>query len=62
LFSVNVYPGLKLIEEEDSEKEDEARCLKCPSPIIPIISPIPIRLRPSLQAVKDTSEVVSEII
>jgi hypothetical protein len=62
LFFVNVHSGLKLIEEEDSEKEEEARCLKCSSPIIPIISPIPIRLRPGMQIVKETNEMVSEII
>jgi histone-lysine N-methyltransferase MLL3 len=61
-FFVNVYSGLKLIEEEDSEKEEEARCLKRSSPIIPIISPIPIRLRPGMQILKETNEVVSEII
>jgi hypothetical protein len=62
MFFVNVYSGLKLIEEEESEREEEARCLKCSSPVVPIISPIPIRLRPGLQTVKDTSEFVSEII
>ncbi|PNF41242.1 hypothetical protein B7P43_G01489 [Cryptotermes secundus] len=55
------FPGLKLIEEEDSDKEEEAaRCLKRSSPVIPIISPIPIRLRPGMQILKETNEVDKE--
>lgn len=52
--------GLKLIEEEDSEKEEDTRWLKRASPIVPIISPIPIRPRPGMQIVKEMTEVVSE--
>jgi hypothetical protein len=59
-FSVEL--GLKLIEEEDAEKEEDARWLKRASPIVPIISPIPIRLRPGMQIVKELTEVVSETI
>ncbi|XP_021938191.1 uncharacterized protein LOC110838870 isoform X2 [Zootermopsis nevadensis] len=54
------FPGLKLIEEEDSEKEEETRWMKRSSPIIPIISPIPIRLRPGMQMAKEISDVDKE--
>lgn len=37
------YPGLKLIEEESDE---ESEWMKRVSPSIPIVSPIPIRLKP----------------
>ena len=52
--------GLKLIDEDDSEKEDDIRWLRR-SPVIPIISPIPIRLRTGMTLVKDSNEVVSLI-
>lgn len=54
------FPGLKLIEEEDAEKEEDARWLRRASPIVPIISPIPIRPRPGMQIVKEMSEVDKE--
>jgi len=54
------FPGLKLIEEEDAEKEEDARWLKRASPIVPIISPIPIRPRPGMQIVKELAEVDKE--
>ena len=54
--------GLKLIEEEDAEKEEDTRWMKRASPIVPIISPIPIRPRPGMQIVKEMTEVVSETI
>lgn len=38
------FPGLRLIEEESDE---EAEWLKRVSPVIPLISPIPIRLKPT---------------
>lgn len=38
------FPGLRLIEEESDE---EAEWLKRVSPVIPLISPIPIRLKPA---------------
>lgn len=38
------FPGLRLIEEESDE---EADWLKRVSPVIPLISPIPIRLKPA---------------
>ena len=60
LFYVEL--GLRLIEEEDAEKEEDTRWLKRASPIIPIISPIPIRPRPGMQIVKELTEVVSETI
>jgi histone-lysine N-methyltransferase MLL3 len=59
---VYIHLGLKLIEEEDSEKEEETRWMKRSSPIIPIVSPIPIRLRPGMQIAKEMSEVVRENI
>ena len=37
------YPGLKLIDDESDEESD---WLKRISPVIPIVSPIPIRLKP----------------
>jgi hypothetical protein len=60
LFCVQL--GLKLIEEEDGEKEEDSRWLKRASPIVPIITPIPIRPRPCMQIVKELTEVVSETI
>jgi hypothetical protein len=62
IFLLVLYLGLKLIEEEDSEKEEETRWMRRSSPVIPIISPIPIRLRPGMQIAKEMSEVVSETI
>jgi len=57
LFCVEL--GLKLIEEEEAEKEEDVRWLKRASPVVPIISPIPIRPRPGMQIVKEMTEVVS---
>jgi histone-lysine N-methyltransferase MLL3 len=37
------FPGLKLIEEESDEETDWLRRI---SPVIPIVSPVPIRLKP----------------
>jgi len=45
------FPGLRLIEEESDE---EADWLKRVSPVIPLISPIPIRLKPAY--LKDTAK------
>lgn len=45
------FPGLRLIEEESDE---EADWLKRVSPVIPLVSPIPIRLKPV--HVKDTAK------
>lgn len=49
------FPGLRLIEEESDE---EADWLKRVSPVIPLISPIPIRLKPaySKEAAKQDKE------
>lgn len=41
---IHHFPGLRLIEEESDE---EADWLKRVSPVIPLISPIPIRLKPA---------------
>ncbi|KAJ1527759.1 hypothetical protein ONE63_007714 [Megalurothrips usitatus] len=38
------FPGLRLIEDDMSDEED--MCRKRASPVIPIIAPIPIRLKP----------------
>lgn len=46
------FPGLRLIDEESDE---EADWLKRVSPVIPLISPIPIRLKPS-NYMKDTAK------
>lgn len=45
------FPGLRLIEEESDEDAD---WLKRVSPAIPLISPIPIRLKPAYS--KDTAK------
>lgn len=42
------FPGLRLIEEESDE---EAEWLKRVSPVIPLISPIPIKPKPNLKDV-----------
>lgn len=41
---IHRFPGLRLIEEESDEESD---WLKRVSPVIPLISPIPIRLKPT---------------
>ncbi|XP_011303059.1 histone-lysine N-methyltransferase 2C isoform X3 [Fopius arisanus] len=48
---VNRFPGLRLIEEESDEESD---WLKRVSPVIPLVSPIPIRLKPA--HIKDNSK------
>lgn len=48
---IHRFPGLRLIEEESDEESD---WLKRVSPVIPLISPIPIRLKPTY--IKDTSK------
>lgn len=48
---IHRFPGLRLIEEESDEESD---WLKRVSPVIPLISPIPIRLKPTY--VKDTAK------
>lgn len=45
------FPGLRLIEEESDEESD---WLKRVSPVIPLISPIPIRLKPTY--IRDTTK------
>lgn len=40
---IHRFPGLRLIDEESDEESD---WLKRVSPVIPIISPIPIRVKP----------------
>jgi len=52
---IHRFPGLRLIEEESDE---EAEWLKRVSPVIPLISPIPIRLKPTYlkDAVKQDKE------
>ncbi|XP_024945171.1 histone-lysine N-methyltransferase 2C isoform X3 [Cephus cinctus] len=48
---IHRFPGLRLIEEDSDEESD---WLKRVSPVIPLVSPIPIRLRPG--HAKDTSK------
>lgn len=48
---IHRFPGLRLIEEESDEESD---WLKRVSPVIPLISPIPIRLKPAY--IKDMSK------
>ncbi|KAI4497783.1 hypothetical protein M0802_007109 [Mischocyttarus mexicanus] len=45
------FPGLRLIEEESDEESD---WLKRVSPVIPLVSPIPIRLKPT--HIRDTTK------
>uniref|UniRef100_A0A336MIG1 Histone-lysine N-methyltransferase 2C n=1 Tax=Culicoides sonorensis TaxID=179676 RepID=A0A336MIG1_CULSO len=39
------YPGLRLIKEEESEDEEQTITRRM-SPVIPIVAPVPIRLKP----------------
>lgn len=53
----NRFPGLKLIED-DEEDEDSDSASGRVSPVIPIIAPVPIRVKPvSLYQLKDEEEV-----
>lgn len=53
---VNKFRGLKLISDDDSD-EDEATPKDRMSPEIPLIAPIPIRLKPAGVYLKDYTEV-----
>jgi len=41
------FPGLRLIKEEDSDTEDK-EVLRRASPVIPLVVPTPVRVRPSM--------------
>ncbi|KAF5285410.1 hypothetical protein FQA39_LY16664 [Lamprigera yunnana] len=51
------FLGLKLIDEDENDNEDEKDSIKMrASPIIPIIAPIPIRLKPIGAYLKDYTD------
>lgn len=52
---IHRFPGLRLIEEESDEESD---WLKRVSPVIPLVSPIPIRLKPG--PAKDSAKMDKE--
>uniref|UniRef100_A0A1B0CW28 PHD-type domain-containing protein n=1 Tax=Lutzomyia longipalpis TaxID=7200 RepID=A0A1B0CW28_LUTLO len=45
---LQLYPGLRLINEDD--EDDQEHVYRSMSPPIPLIAPIPIRLKPGMQA------------
>lgn len=49
---VHRFPGLRLIEDES---DDDSEWLKRVSPVIPLVSPIPIRLKPG-HVIKDLTK------
>lgn len=51
------FPGLRLISEDEDEEEVTAKMRL--SPVVPLIAPIPIRLKSSGPYLKDTAEIVS---
>lgn len=51
------FTGLRLIKDEDDDSDDMSSTRM--SPIIPIIAPIPIRLKPSGPYLKDYADMVS---
>ncbi|XP_041970566.1 histone-lysine N-methyltransferase 2D-like isoform X2 [Aricia agestis] len=51
------FPGLKLIDDDEDEEEEEQLQSGRASPIIPLIAPIPIRVKPlSLYQIKDEED------
>ncbi|XP_072939829.1 uncharacterized protein [Epargyreus clarus] len=51
------FPGLKLIDDEEEEDDEESPLSGRVSPIIPLIAPIPIRVKPlSLYQLKDEED------
>lgn len=54
------FPGLKVIDEdEDTGDEASSTPARPLSPIVPIIAPIPIRLKPSGAYLKDFADMVN---
>lgn len=52
----NRFPGLKLIDDEDEDEDSDSASGRV-SPIIPIISPVPIRIKPvSLYQLKEEDD------
>lgn len=51
------FPGLRLISEDEDEEEVTAKMRL--SPVVPLIAPIPIRLKSSGPYLKDSAEIVS---
>lgn len=57
------FPGLQLIkdeDEDDSEEDSKAWAARRTSPVIPLVTPIPIRLRPPPHYAKDAADVDKE--
>ena len=50
------FLGLKLINEDDDEEDDDMSKMRL-SPVVPIVAPIPIRLKPTGPYLKDYTEV-----
>lgn len=56
------FPGLRLIsEDEDEEPEEDTVSKMRLSPVVPLIQPIPIRLKATGPYLKDYAEMVSDI-
>ncbi|XP_063909689.1 histone-lysine N-methyltransferase 2C-like isoform X2 [Zophobas morio] len=49
------FLGLKLINEDDDEEDDDMSKMRL-SPVVPIVAPIPIRLKPTGPYLKDYTE------
>ncbi|RZC33964.1 histone-lysine N-methyltransferase 2C-like [Asbolus verrucosus] len=49
------FLGLKLINEDDDEEDDDVSKMRL-SPVVPIVAPIPIRLKPTGPYLKDYTE------
>ncbi|GBP54287.1 Histone-lysine N-methyltransferase trr, partial [Eumeta japonica] len=53
----NRFPGLKLIDDEDEDEDSDSALSGRISPIIPIIAPVPIRIKPvSLYQLKEDDD------
>lgn len=53
----NRFPGIKLIDDEDEDDDSDSALSGRISPIIPIIAPVPIRIKPvSLYQVKEEDD------
>ncbi|CAH0763958.1 unnamed protein product [Diatraea saccharalis] len=53
----NRFPGLKLIEDEEEDEDSDSASGRV-SPVIPIIAPVPIRIKPvSLYQLKEEDEI-----
>lgn len=56
------FLGLKLIDDDDDDDEEEDIAKMRMSPVVPIIAPIPIRLKPVGQFLKDYTDVSYDFV